>query len=109
MDIIVINSLESELNDLDINCTCSKCKSKIIVKNGKRPNGIQEYKCKECNTKFTKFTDTILEKTRWHWDIWIKVLKMSINNYSLKKMKNVLEKDFDCIDIKILKHYGYED
>jgi len=34
---------------------------------------------------------------------------MSINNYSLKKMKNVLEKDFDCIDIKILKHYGYED
>ena len=49
-----------------MNCTCSKCKSKIIVKNGKRPNRIQEYKCKDCKTKFTKFTNTILEKTRWH-------------------------------------------
>jgi len=46
-----------------------KCNSSLKVKNGKRKNGIQEYKCKECGTKFTAFTNTILEKSRWHWDI----------------------------------------
>jgi len=41
----------------------------------------------------------ILEKTKWHWDIWVKVLEMSINNYSLYRMQRVLEKDFECIGI----------
>lgn len=99
MEALVTNSLETKLHNLKVNCTCPKCKSSIIVKNGKRPNGIQEYKCKDCGTKFTKFTNTILEKTRWHWDIWIKVLEMTINNFSIKKMVNVLEKDYGCTNI----------
>ena len=99
METLVTNSLETKLHNLKVNCTCPKCKSSIIVKNGKRPNGIQEYKCKDCGTKFTKFTNTILEKTRWHWDIWIKVLEMTINNFSIKKMVNVLEKDYGCTNI----------
>ncbi|MDO4640055.1 MAG: DNA-binding protein [Leptotrichia hongkongensis] len=99
METLVTNSLEIKLHNLKVNCTCPKCKSSIIVKNGKRPNGIQEYKCKDCGTKFTKFTNTILEKTRWHWDIWIKVLEMTINNFSIKKMVNVLEKDYGCTNI----------
>jgi len=76
-----------------------KCNSSLKVKNGKRKNGIQEYKCKECGTKFTAFTNTILEKTRWHWDIWIKVLEMTINNLSIKKMVNILENDYGCTNI----------
>ena len=107
MEMMVTNSLESKLNDLNINCSCPNCQSTIIVKNGKRKNGIQEYKCKECNKKFTRFTDTILEKTRWHWEIWLKVLEMTINNYSLEKMLNVLEQDYNCtnINIKTLWHW----
>ena len=102
METLVTNSLETKLHNLKVNCTCPKCKSSIIVKNGKRPNGIQEYKCKDCGTKFTKFTkftNTILEKTRWHWDIWVKVLEMTINNFSIKKMVNVLERDYGCTNI----------
>lgn len=99
MEFMVTNSLETKLHNLNVNCQCPKCESSIIVKNGKRPNGIQEYKCKDCGTKFTKFTNTILEKTRWHWDIWIKVLEMTINNFSIKKMVNVLEKDYGCTNI----------
>ena len=99
METLVTNSLETKLHNLKVNCTCPKCKSSIIVKNGKRPNGIQEYKCKDCGTKFTKFTNTILEKTRWHWDIWVKVLEMTINNFSIKKMVNILEKDYGCTNI----------
>ena len=28
----------------------------------KNKNNIQQFKCKECNRRFTRFTDTILEK-----------------------------------------------
>lgn len=99
METMVTMSLQSRLHKLGVNCTCPKCNSSLKVKNGKRKNGIQEYKCKECGTKFTAFTNTILEKTRWHWDIWIKVLEMTINNFSIKKMTNILENDYGCINI----------
>lgn len=99
METMVTMSLQSRLNKLGVNCTCPKCNSSLKVKNGKRKNGIQEYKCKECGTKFTTFTNTILEKTRWHWDIWIKVLEMTINNFSIKKMTNILENDYGCTNI----------
>ena len=62
----------------------------------KNKNNIQQFKCKEFNRRFTRFTDTILEKTRWHWDIWIKVLEMTINSYSIHDMINVLTKDYGC-------------
>ncbi len=81
MNDLVTLSLQQKLDDLGINKACYKCGSVIIVKNGKRPNGIQEYKCKDCNTRFTLFTNTILEKTKWHWDIWLRVLQMTINGF----------------------------
>lgn len=42
------------------------------------------------------FTNTILEKTKWHWDIWVKVLNMLINDTSILDMKETLEKDYSC-------------
>ena len=44
---------------------CKRCNSLKIVKNGKRRNGDQEYKCKECSHRFTgkeKFTNLTKEK-----------------------------------------------
>ena len=99
MENMVTLSLESKLNKLHINSTCPNCNSNLKVKNGKRSNGIQEYKCKKCNTKFTAFTGTILEKTKWHYEIWLKVLEMTINNYSIERIVNVLEKDYNCTNI----------
>ena len=32
---------------------CKKCNSGKFVKNGKKPNGLQRYKCKECGCVFT--------------------------------------------------------
>ena len=96
---LVTVNLESRLEKLGVNAVCPKCESPIVVKNGKRPNGIQDYKCTSCGSKFTLFTGTILEKTRWHWDIWIKVLEMTLNNYSIEKIVNVLESDYSCTGI----------
>lgn len=100
MEIMTILNFQEKLFKLDINNTCLKYGLESIKKNGKR-NYIQLFKCKDCNTKFSLFTDTILEKTKWHWDICIKVLEMTINNYSLKDMVNVLESDYDCQGINI--------
>lgn len=97
---MIISNFQARLQSLDINAFCPKCGSSRTKKNGKR-NHIQLYKCNDCNTKYTLFTSTILEKTRWHWDIWIKVLEMTLNNYSLKDMLNVLEQDYGCEGINI--------
>ena len=43
-----------------------------------------------------QFTDTVLEKTKWHWDIWIKVLEITLNSYSLNDIKTVLVNDYGC-------------
>lgn len=96
LNLITTLNLQDRLKELGVNRSCPKCNSMIVVKNGKRSNGIQEFKCRECNTKFTLFTGTILEKTRWHWDIWIKVLEMTLNNYSIPKMTTVLRDDYNC-------------
>ena len=96
---LVTVNLQSRLEKLGVNSTCPKCSSSIVIKNGKRSNGIQRYQCMECNNRFTLFTGTILEKTRWHWDVWIKVLEMTLNNYSIEKTVNVLEKDYHCAGI----------
>jgi transposase-like protein len=95
LEMMVSLNLQQRLEILGINNKCHKCGTLNIKKNGKKKY-IQTYKCKECSTKFTLFTNTILEKTRWHWDIWIKVLEMTINSYSIDSMINVLEKDYGC-------------
>ena len=98
MDMLVTASLQDKLIELGINSTCPYCGSDKIIRKGKRKH-IQVFQCKDCSKKFTPFTDTILEKSRWHWDIWIKVLEMTINNYSVQSMVNVLEDDYGCTGI----------
>lgn len=93
LDIMTTLNFEGRLKALGVNSDCPNCGSERIKKNGKRKY-IQVYKCNECNTKYTRFTNTILEKTKHHWDIWITVLHMTLNHYSLHKMVNLLEKDY---------------
>lgn len=88
-------NLQKHLEQLGINQVCPSCGSNHIVKNGKRKQ-IQRYKCKPCKTQFTLFTNTILEKTKWHWNVWVQVLEMMLNNYSL-----------DGVRHKLIEDYGY--
>ena len=79
LDNMVVLNFQARLERLECNKFCPKCQDTHVVRNGKRPTGIQEYKCKSCGTKFTLFTGTILEKTKYHWDLWIKMLEMTLN------------------------------
>lgn len=76
---------------------CPHCGSVHFVKNGiQQSTGLTCFKCKDCDRKFNVFTDTILENSRWSWELWAKVLEMSINKMSIDDMLNVLKKDYGC-------------
>jgi len=98
MDNMIKLNLQDRLESLGVNSICPKCNSRKILKNGHK-RGIQMFICSDCNAQFNLFTGTVLEKTKWHWDIWINVLHMTLNNYSIHKMINVLEKDYGCYGI----------
>lgn len=98
MTVMVTYDFQERLKVLGINTSCPKCNSVNIIRCGKQKY-VQRYKCNDCSTRFTLFSGTVLEKTQWHWDIWIKVLEMTINEYSIPSIINVLEKDYGCIGI----------
>lgn len=104
---IVILDLESRLEKLNLHKQCPKCQSTKVVRNGKRANEIQEYKCKDCSTKYTLFTGTLIEKTHYDWESWVKVLEMTLNNYSLHKMIDILEEEYGYkgINYKTVWHW----
>ena len=95
-----LKDLQLRLKDLNINRNCPQCDSSIIINNGTR-NDIQKYKCKDCSHQFTLFSRTILEKTRYHWNVWLKMLEMTLTHTSLDKMQNILIKDYGCSGINI--------
>jgi len=98
MDTFVTLNLQERLERLEINDFCPYCNSEKVKKVGIRKN-VQRYKCHDCDKTFTRFTNTILEKTKWHWTSWIAVLNMTINQYSFAQMREVLQKDYKCFGI----------
>ena len=64
----------------NINTECPYCNNNKVVKNGKR-NGIIRFKCKQCGKQFTLFSGTILEKTKFSWDVWVAIVYMVINKF----------------------------
>ena len=90
---LIMTDLENRMIEFGINQSCPKCGSTIIVKNGKR-NHVQRLECKECGNNFTYFTDTFLEKTKYHYDFWVELCYLMLNHISLKAIKKTLEEDF---------------
>ena len=95
---LITDDLQNRLINKGINTNCPYCNSKNIVKNGNK-NNIQHFKCKNCNKQFTPFTNTILEKTKLHWDIWVKVVQLVLLNTPVEKIQKILIKDYGCIGI----------
>jgi len=74
--------------------SCPNCGSTKTVKNG-TAHHLQRYLCKKCNTTYTLTTGTFMESTNWTWNVWVKLLQMTINTVSLDKMIDTLEQDYD--------------
>lgn len=98
LDDFIFEDLQDKLKKNGINSACSSCDSKNVVSfgyNGK----IQRFKCKDCNKTFTLFSGTILEKTKYGWDVWVKMVEMVLNHYPMEHMQETLKKDFGLDDI----------
>lgn len=100
--------IQTHLIESNINTECPCCNSTNIVKNGKR-NGIMRFKCKKCGKQFTLFSGTILEKTKFSWDVWVAIVHMVLNKYPVRKMqKNLIEtynlKGLDYKTVFLCKH-----
>ncbi len=87
---------EHHLQKIGVNSCCPECGSVSIVHNGFTSANIQRYQCADCKKMFTRFTGTLLEKSRYPWEVWVEVLRMVLNGDSLDTMKTRLEKDFSC-------------
>ncbi len=90
---------EQHLIKAGVNSCCPECGSISVSCNGKSKAGIQVYLCKDCANTFTRFSGTLLERSRYPWDVWVEVLRMTLSDDSIEKMKNRLISDFGCAGI----------
>ncbi len=95
---ILAKDFDERLEALGINSVCPKCESSEIVKFGK-PGGVQAYRCKKCGHKFNRFSGTILEKTKWSYEAWLKVLELTLNDIPLLNILNILVEDLHCVGL----------
>lgn len=75
---------------------CPNCGSTIIAKAGEQENGIQRLKCTDCGHRFSYFTGTFLEKTKYSWDVWVEFIYQMILNHSLKQTVSALVEEYLC-------------
>ncbi len=90
---------EQHLIKAGVNSCCPDCGSISVSCNGKSKAGIQVYLCKDCSNTFTRFSGTLLERSRYPWDVWVEVLRMTLLDDSIEKMRNRLISDFGCTGI----------
>ena len=69
-----------------------------FIKNGTR-NGLQRFKCRECRHRFTTTSGTLLEKSNYMWDIWVKVVHDLINDIGINRTVKGLHDDYGCLRI----------
>ena len=82
--------IQTKLEVLAPVSACPSCNSDNFVKNGSK-YGLQRYYCKNCKTTFALTTDTFMEGTNWTWEVWVKLVQMTVNNFSLDEMVDTLD------------------
>lgn len=64
---------------------CLRCGSTNAVKNGKRPDGIQRYLCRDCKRSFLATTDSLASGTRKDYGVWVKYMECMAEKKTLKE------------------------
>ena len=96
----IAGNVQGHLQKHGFTPTCPECGSHNHKKKGKR-GVVQRYQCQDCGRKYTLAAGTMLDKTRYSWEAWVKVLACFINGYSIPRTQKVLKDDLKCADIDI--------
>lgn len=99
--------LQAKLWAHGINSSCPYCGSGNICNNGWN-NNMRRLQCKDCGKIFSIFTDTLLEKTQFSWDVWVKMTEMHLNGYPLEHMLNVFKIDYGLESLDLNKVFYWK-
>lgn len=69
---------------------CPKCHSTAYSRRGKNKLGLSVFWCKNCGHKYTIFSDTPLEKTKYEWNVWVSVLEKMLTHQSIVSTRKYL-------------------
>lgn len=69
---------------------CPNCNSKNYIKFGKY-NGIQRYKCKECDKTFSKTTKSVWSYSKIEPEKWVKFMELFLQKSTLRACSKILE------------------
>ena len=61
---------------------------------------LQRFLCKDCNKKFTLFTNTMLEKTKYPYFVWVDVVEAVLNNTTIEDLQARLNDRYSYIKTK---------
>ena len=85
------DDVESHFIDNNIDISCPNCGTRERVKIGKYDSGVQAYKCKGCNKKYSITKNTIFEGTDYTWTEMVDIVFYVITKQSI---------DFICNSIR---------
>lgn len=84
-------------------CTCPRCNSNKIVKNGHTKSGIQTYKCKDCNIRFNDLTNTVFSNCHLTYEQIEIFLQCFKDKISLRKTAKRMNSDKGTVHLLRLK------
>lgn len=62
---------------------CPHCGSTHAVRNGKRPDGTQRYKCMDCGKRFVITTNSVVSGTRKNLSVWVAFIECMLLGLTL--------------------------
>lgn len=68
---------------------CPFCGSATVVKNGKRPDGMQRYRCKDCGKSFNIRSNSIVARCHKDMDTWSSFIECMMNGLSIRKTAEI--------------------
>lgn len=68
---------------------CPFCGSVAVSKNGKRPDGVQRYICKDCGKSFTVRSNSIVARAHKDMNTWELFIECMMNGLSLRKTAEI--------------------
>lgn len=80
------------------NVYCVYCSSNKIVKNGKREDDIQQYRCKDCKKSFNDRTKTVFSETQMHLQECFEIIKRNRNGASTRKISQNLDRSWKTVN-----------
>lgn len=77
---------------------CVYCSSYKIVKNGKREDGIQQYRCKACEKSFNDRTKTVFGETQMHLQECFEIIRKNRNGASIRSISKKLDRSWKTVN-----------